>query len=101
MLICAAACIIFLLIPKETPKTAVIYYDGSEICRRPLTEEGEFTLPELPQMTFEITDGGIRVISSDCPDKICIKQGLVKYESASAVCIPNKAAVTVEGDDND
>lgn len=50
-------------------------------------------------MEFEIADGGVRVKSSDCPDKICVKTGLVSHEGMSAVCMPNRVIVTVEGTD--
>ncbi|MCM1523770.1 MAG: NusG domain II-containing protein [Ruminococcus sp.] len=95
--VCAALCAVSALSPKAPPKTAVIYCNGSPVCRRDITEEGEFTVPELPDMVFEIADGGVRVVRSDCPDKLCVKQGLIKYEGAAAVCMPNKAAAVVEG----
>lgn len=80
---------------------AVISLSGKEVFRRSLSEEGEFTVPGIPGMRFEIRDGGVRVFSSDCPDKLCVKTGLVTYEEMSAVCLPNRVIVTVEVDDTE
>lgn len=96
--VCIAAAVIIHLIPADDPAYAVISADGEVVIRRPLSEEGEFSVPEIPNMKFEISDGGVRVTESDCPDKICIKTGRVTGENMSAVCMPNKVIVTVEGD---
>ena len=34
---------------------------------------------------------------ADCPDKICIDQGRVRYTGQCITCLPNKLTVTVEG----
>lgn len=98
--VCAAAALIITLYSSgHSAKYAVISVDGEEVFRRALTKDGEFTVPEIPDMRFEISGGGVRVIGSDCPDKICIKTGLVTETAMSAVCLPNRVVVTVKGDD--
>lgn len=100
-LLCIFSSAVFFLIPRETGKYAVISHDGKTVMKKSLTEEGTFTCPEIPDMRFEISDGGIRAIDSDCPDKICIKTGFVRKEGEAAVCMPNKVIITVEGDDDE
>lgn len=79
---------------------AVIEIDGQIAEKRPLTQSGEFTVSGAEGMVFVIENGGVRVKSSDCPDKICVKTGLVTAEYQSAVCLPNKVAVyVVSGDE--
>lgn len=74
---------------------AVIEIDGKITEKRPLAQAGEFTVSGAEGMVFVIENGGVRVKSSDCPDKICVKTGLVTAEYQSAVCLPNKVAVYV------
>lgn len=79
---------------------AVIEIDGQIAEKRPLAQAGEFTVSGAEGMVFVIENGGVRVKSSDCPDKICVKTGLVTAEYQSAVCLPNKVAVyVVSGDE--
>lgn len=74
---------------------AVIEIDGQIAEKRPLTQSGEFTVSGAEGMVFSVENGGVRVKSSDCPDKICVKTGLVTAEYQTAVCLPNKVAVYV------
>lgn len=94
--LCISAMLIFKRIQPSGIGEAVISVDGNEVFRRSLEEEGQFTVNGINNMTFEINNGGVRVVSSDCPDKICIKSGFVCTEGSSAVCLPNKVIVTVE-----
>ena len=45
---------------------------------------------------IEIKDGAVRFIEMDCPDKICIKTSWISKVTESAVCLPNKAYLTVK-----
>ena len=36
---------------------------------------------------------------ADCPDKICVEQGRVRYTGQCITCLPNKLTVTLEGGD--
>ncbi|MBR3988439.1 MAG: NusG domain II-containing protein [Clostridia bacterium] len=47
-------------------------------------------------VTLEISSEGVRFISSDCPDKLCIHQGIIKANE-SAACLPAGVSVTVKG----
>lgn len=47
---------------------------------------------------LQVQDGNLRMISSPCPDKLCIKQGWVHKPGAALVCVPNEISVAVEGE---
>ncbi len=96
----AAACLYlvfgtFLNTQSISNGIAVVEIDGNIAEKRPLSQSGEFTVQGAEGMVFLIENGGIRVKSSDCPDKICVKTGLVTAEYQSAVCLPNRVAVYV------
>ena len=61
--------------------------------------EREFELPENPHIKFKIKDNAIAFINSDCPDKICVNTGYIKYAGQSAVCMPNRVSVHITGGD--
>ncbi len=46
-------------------------------------------------MVIEVKDGKVRVTESDCPYKICVKQGWI--DRGSIVCLPNNTVTTVKG----
>jgi hypothetical protein len=90
------------LSPK--PETATITLRGESFTVS-LSEDKIFTLSEiagesdsnLPQMTFEVKNGGIAVLSSDCPDGDCVKAGFITHSGSAAVCVPNKVTVSLSG----
>ncbi len=55
-----------------------------------LTVKGNFSV------TLEISSDGVRFISSECPDKLCVHSGLLTAGS-SAACLPAGVSVTVKG----
>lgn len=44
-------------------------------------------------MVIEVKDGKIRVKKSDCPQKICVKHGWLRYANDVIVCLPNKTII--------
>ena len=98
VLICAAV-IIFKGFITSKNRTAVIYLNG-EIVR-------EIELDSLRSpVEFEIaSDGGvnrvraergrIRMLSADCPDKICVKQGWIENGAVPIVCLPHKITIEI------
>lgn len=57
-----------------------------------ITVEGKFPV------TLEVSARGVRFIHSDCPDKLCIHQGLIE-SGRSAACLPAGVSVSVKGQD--
>lgn len=44
-----------------------------------------------------VSQDGVRFVHSDCPDKLCVHQGLIK-SGQSAACLPAGVSVNVKGD---
>lgn len=44
-------------------------------------------------IVLEVKDGRIRVKDSDCPKKICVKHGWLRYANDVIVCIPNETII--------
>jgi hypothetical protein len=47
----------------------------------------------------ELKGGAARVVSSPCPDRLCVRQGLVSGPGAALVCVPGGVAVRLGGGD--
>ncbi|MGE5542463.1 MAG: NusG domain II-containing protein [Bacillota bacterium] len=50
----------------------------------------------IGQSTFEVSGGRVRMISSDCPDKVCVKTGWISQAGQVIVCLPNRVILKVE-----
>lgn len=75
---------------------AVVSVDGVETGRYPLSREGSFPLNGGTN-TLVIENGTARVVDADCPDRLCVRQGTIRYTGQSIICLPNRLVVTLEG----
>jgi hypothetical protein len=66
----------------------------------PLDEEGihGFEGP-LGETIVSIKDGGVHVVSSPCPEKICISMGTIHRPGTWIACLPNGLFIRIEGED--
>lgn len=48
-----------------------------------------------------IRDNTIKVISADCKDDLCVKQGEISKVGESIVCLPHKLIIEIKGDEKD
>lgn len=51
--------------------------------------------------TIEIKDAFIRIVDSDCPDKICVKSGFISKPEDLVVCLPHKLMVEVKSNNTE
>ena len=65
-------------------------------------EYGTYSLAENQKISIndtnvcEIKDGKVKMIETDCPDHLCMKQPAVGSSGGTIVCLPNK--VVIEGE---
>lgn len=52
---------------------------------------------DLGTNVIEISNGKVRVIDADCPDKICIQDGAISTPGSMLVCLPHKVVVQIKG----
>jgi len=72
---------------------AVIEYNGKSE-NISLNKDRVFTLEN--GIVIEVKDGKIRVKDSDCPQKICVKHGWLRFASDVIVCLPNKTIIYLQ-----
>ena len=94
-----AAALIALLVINLTShegKRAVITIENSIVKEVALTDSGEFTVDGIYNVTFEVSDGSIRIKENDCPDKICVDTGWISKTNERIICMPKKLIVEIK-----
>ena len=54
-----------------------------------------FYLPYVPNVLFEVRNGQISFIESDCPDQICVQAGFQGRPGQMTACLPNGLILSV------
>lgn len=77
---------------------AEVYQDGTLLMRIPLDEAAEpyrftVTSPDGGTNELEVSRGGICVCSADCPDKLCVHQGIISDSRLPIICLPNRLVI--------
>jgi hypothetical protein len=86
--------------PPDGGRVCSVVIDGKTAASFSLDENRVFSVPELPQVSFEVRDGRAAFIRSDCPDQICVHTGFIGQSGQFAACLPNRAVLRVEGESN-
>ena len=80
--------------PRGT--TARVKLDGKLVGEYSLSVNAEYSLNGGTNILV-IENGEAYLRYADCPDKVCVNTGRIKYEGQTIVCLPNKIAITVRG----
>lgn len=91
----------FLVVRLQRQKDAFtvdVSVDGTTVATYRLDEEIDTWIDGYQggQNHLVIQDGCARIEEADCPDKLCVKQGIVSKSGESLVCLPNRVVVAVK-----
>ncbi len=82
-------------INSEKP-VAYVYENGKLIEEIDLSQvQADYTI-ELGGNTILVENNQISVIKADCPDKLCISQGVISNGAKSIICLPNKVEIKIK-----
>ena len=84
---------------------AVVTVDGVTEAVLPLTRDGSYTLDAarfggedgVCANRITVENGRVCVSEANCPDRICVRRGWIRFAGESIVCLPHKLVVTVRG----
>ena len=80
---------------------AVVTVDGEHYGEYSLEIDGRFDIGSKERKTtLVIENGSARIEDASCPDKSCEKQGSIRFNRQSLVCLPNATVVTVVSNKN-
>ena len=99
LLVLAGAAYGILRLTREPGNEAAVTVDGQLVLTVPLTREATVTVGENRgfRNVVEVSGGRVRVLDADCPDRLCVRQGWIRYSGESIVCLPHKLVVAVRG----
>ena len=103
LLVLAGAAYGILRLTREPGNEAAVTVDGQLVLTVPLSREATVTVGENRgfRNVVEVSGGRVRVVDADCPDRLCVRQGWIRYSGESIVCLPHKLVVTVRGSEHD
>lgn len=84
----------FLRIEEEL--SVCIEINGEEYGIYPLGVDQEIQIGETN--ICKIESGTCRMITADCPEQICISQGIIQKEGEMIICLPNKVLIEIISD---
>ncbi len=98
----------YVISPRLNPDTelkyAWIYHDNDLVERVALDGEARTWTLEVPdhpgiEMVIQTSaERTIRVLESNCPDKICVNTGAVSRDGQSIACLPNHVIIKIGND---
>lgn len=104
LIIVAALVFAYTSISNGDNLQAVITVDGEIVETVDLSSVKEkivITPDTQPKVVIVAENGEIRFDSAECDDKLCVNIGSLKKGGDTAVCLPAKTVITVEGADVD
>ncbi len=91
---------IFSYQPDKSSLVADIYQDGDLIQSINLNDVAESYTFSVSGKNgginiVEVRHGSIAVISADCPDKLCVRQGFISTSLLPVTCLPNHLVIQI------
>lgn len=104
VLVLAAGSVYWFWLRGADETIATITLDGEVIAEYDLSQvrETEMFTVGAPgaENTIRVSSEGIAVISADCPDQVCVHQGVRSHGPQPIVCLPHKLSITFSTDAN-
>lgn len=79
---------------KKDGDYVIVKVDGKEVAKYSLSQDGEYALNGGTNV-LRIEDGKAYLVSANCPDHLCVKQGKIDQRGETITCLPNRLTVTV------
>lgn len=91
--------VLFRADPGAKNKVLVVRRDQQVIQRIQLnktTAEKKLLIPVADgEIALSYDKDGAKVLSSPCPDKVCIHQGRINHSGQTIACVPEKVLITI------
>ena len=97
ILLVSLSLLLIVTLSKEEGSVVVVEIDGTTVATYPLDKNAEHSLNGGSNVLV-IQDGVAYMSYSNCPDHTCEKTGKIRYVGQTIICLPNKIAVTIKGD---
>lgn len=96
LLLLAGGVWLYTLLTRRGGGAAELAVDGVVIGVFPLSVDRSYIWTAAAGTnTLVIENGAAYMAEADCPDKLCVKRGPVRYAGETIVCLPHRLTVTV------
>lgn len=99
------AALVFLNLQVSDKSIAIIEKNGTLVKKIDLSSVGEpyffYIKDESYPVTLKVEHGKISFVDAKCPDKLCQKTGVISRPHQSAICLPARVCVHIEGENNE
>lgn len=85
---------------KKEGAYVIVRVNGEQVAKYSLFEDGEYELNGGTNV-LKIENGKAFLISANCPDHLCVKQGKIDQGGESITCLPNRLTIVVYGVDGE
>lgn len=75
--------------------------DGEQTALLPLDSDAVYEVPGGCGNVVEIIGGRVHMLSAECPDESCVRQGFICRAGECIVCLPGRVTVTVLSEDSE
>lgn len=97
IILAAASWFLFGSVLKDNGSYVRVSVNSEAVAFYPLSDTGDHEVIGYKgtPLHFSIEAGKVRMISSDCPDKICIHHSPISKLGESIVCLPNRVVLLI------
>jgi hypothetical protein len=104
----AAGLLLLFLIPmfhgtahKGPGGTVVVHEASGRSFAYPLDVNRTIRFPgPLGESVVRITNESVQMLSSPCRNKLCVKQGAIRNNGESIICVPNRIGIVITSPDS-
>lgn len=100
LVLCSAAVFAVMLILREGGEYVEVQLDGETVGEYSLALDGEYSIRDGSNILV-IENGEAYMSYADCPDKVCVNTGKIRYVGQTVICLPNRVTLTVRGRSSD
>jgi hypothetical protein len=75
-------------------KCIVIEQNGEELARYTFGEDK--IIPITDEILFQIQNGTVQMLQSNCPDQICVSHLPISDIGESIICLPNRLVISIQ-----
>lgn len=87
-----------LLLQSSKGQRVLVDVAGRTVFVAPLEQDQKFQIEgPLGTTVLQLANGSVQVLSSPCPQKICIGMGNASHTGDLLACAPNRVVVRIEG----
>ena len=97
--LCLLVVLLFLpsFVGENEKLTAEIYHKG-ELVRKINLSDIEREEITVGSCVLLLQKDGVSFISSECPDKLCVKKGKLKRKGDTMACVPERVVAVIKGE---